>query len=358
MRAKDEDSSIAVLIVGDRFAENFGTISEELQSAASQPLTVHFCPDRHFALSRIHIYCDYELIVVSWSRYALLLALFVTQHPDYHPKIVLVSGIIKDSFNPSMDEILSYGLFDYFISSFDRSWSPDSWPQILRELFSVPAKPKAIEFEKTIGFYAYMWRNHVFKHYMTSHFLTFLHAHGETTDWTKHNATRLAAFNSFPTEFRREVTAMSHEIEVKPIWGAPGLKPGARRRCFVLMPFRSPFNEIYEDFIRPAVEESDLKCFRADDFYTTNVVMTDIWNALNNCLFVIAELTGRNPNVMYELGIAHTLGKEVILICQDSEDIPFDFKHMRYYRYDHTPRGCEKLRKDLCRAIAEIRAKA
>ena len=83
--------------------------------------------------------------------------------------------------------------------------------------------------------------------------------------------------------------------------------------------------------------------------------MRDVWNGINNSRFLVAELSSRNPNVMYELGIAHTLGKEVILICQaHSEDVPFDFRHMRYFRYEYTPRGCATLEENLKKSIAEI----
>jgi hypothetical protein len=161
-------------------------------------------------------------------------------------------------------------------------------------------------------------------------------------------------FERFPEAFSKEVMTMAGEIHARPIWGVPTLAPGSRGRCFVLMPFKEPFSEIYQDHIKPTIERLGVSCFRADDLNTTNAIMTDVWNGINNCSFLIAELTGRNSNVMYELGIAHTLGKEVILICQDSNDVPFDFRHLRYYRYDFTPRGCRKLMDSLRKAASEL----
>jgi hypothetical protein len=66
--------------------------------------------------------------------------------------------------------------------------------------------------------------------------------------------------------------------------------------------------------------------------------MTDILDAVRTARIVIADLTHANPNVFYETGICHALGKDVILITQDSE-VPFDLRHIRHIRYSYTPRG-------------------
>jgi hypothetical protein len=54
---------------------------------------------------------------------------------------------------------------------------------------------------------------------------------------------------------------------------------------------------------------------------------------------VVCDCTARNPNVFYEAGIAHTLGREVILITQSEHDIPFDLRHLRYIRYLNNVEG-------------------
>ena len=76
-------------------------------------------------------------------------------------------------------------------------------------------------------------------------------------------------------------------------------------------------------------------------------MIRDIWRAIGAAQFIIADVTGRNPNVFYELGIAHTLGKDVILITQDSGDIPFDLTHLRHIQYDYTPRGMKSFEEKL-----------
>ncbi|MBN8621448.1 MAG: hypothetical protein J0L63_21225, partial [Anaerolineae bacterium] len=105
--------------------------------------------------------------------------------------------------------------------------------------------------------------------------------------------------------------------------------------------------------------EMNLKITRGDEFTSPNgVIMGEVWSALNNCKFVIAEITGGNDNVFYELGIAHTLNKPAILMTQaaKTEDIPFDVRHLRYIRYENTVGGGVKLRDDLKTAITRLLA--
>jgi hypothetical protein len=82
--------------------------------------------------------------------------------------------------------------------------------------------------------------------------------------------------------------------------------------------------------------------------------MNDVWSALNACRLVIAECTGRNPNVFYELGIAHTLAKPVVLITQDINDIPFDLRHLRHIEYSNTLAGANSLKRNLEKAIQDL----
>ena len=127
---------------------------------------------------------------------------------------------------------------------------------------------------------------------------------------------------------------------------------------FVLSPFEEPFDTIYEDHIRTAVESIDgLSCLRADDIYDNRPIIEDIWRCTNEARILIAELTGRNPNVFYETGIAHTVGKEVILITQSMEDVPFDLKHLRCIVYEYTPRGIATLEENLKNTISNVLAR-
>lgn len=127
---------------------------------------------------------------------------------------------------------------------------------------------------------------------------------------------------------------------------------------FVLSPFKEPFNTIFIDHIKPTVEAIEgVTCMRADDIYDNRPIIEDIWRSINEAHIVISELTGRNANVFYETGIAHTVGKEVILITQNMDDVPFDLRHLRCIVYEYTPRGIQILETNLRNTIENIRGR-
>lgn len=118
--------------------------------------------------------------------------------------------------------------------------------------------------------------------------------------------------------------------------------------CFVIMPFEPTYNTEYERVIRPAVEAAGLECIRADEIYTRPQITADIWKSLRSARIVIAELTGRNTNVFYEVGLAHALGKPAIIITRNEDDVPFDLKALRYLYYNiDDPFWGENLKKAL-----------
>jgi len=125
---------------------------------------------------------------------------------------------------------------------------------------------------------------------------------------------------------------------------------------FILMPFTDPLTAIYNSIVKPAIESQGLVARRADEISSNNAVMYDIWRSICEARFIVADLTRRNPNVMYELGIAHTVGKEVILIHQSGEDtkFPFDISHMRIINYENTATGGNALRKKMEENIANV----
>jgi hypothetical protein len=124
---------------------------------------------------------------------------------------------------------------------------------------------------------------------------------------------------------------------------------------FVLSPFSEPFNTIYTDHVRPTVQSiPGLSCIRADDIYDNRPIIEDIWKGINEARVVISELTGKNSNVFYETGIAHTVGKEVILLTQSMDDVPFDLRHLRCIVYDYTPRGVSTMETNLRNTISSI----
>src|SRR3546814_10493227 len=99
-----------------------------------------------------------------------------------------------------------------------------------------------------------------------------------------------------------------------------------------MMPFDAAFNDVYVA-IQQAAANAGLRCRRADDIWENPAVIQDVVSLIDRSRVVVCDCSGRNPNVFYEAGIAHTLGREVILITQNSADIPFDLRHLRYVQY-------------------------
>lgn len=103
---------------------------------------------------------------------------------------------------------------------------------------------------------------------------------------------------------------------------------------FVLMPFSKQFDDIYELGIKDACLKAGAYCERLDEQIYVENSLERIYNQISKADIIIAEMTGRNPNVFYEVGYAHALNKRVILLTQNAEDIPFDLKHYPHIVYE------------------------
>ena len=125
----------------------------------------------------------------------------------------------------------------------------------------------------------------------------------------------------------------------------------------VMMPFRVDFDAVY-DAMKRACEDCDLRCLRASDLWEESVIIQEIFSLIFRASVVIVDFTGRNPNVMYETGIAHTLGKTVIPITQNIGDVPFDLQHHRVLTYLANREGLESLRSKLSGRLGFIAGRA
>jgi len=114
---------------------------------------------------------------------------------------------------------------------------------------------------------------------------------------------------------------------------ASSLLTSSSNMCFVMMPFRPQTDELYRSLIKPAVERHGLVALRADEIYATGSITEQIRVAIQQSRVCVADVSGRNPNVLYEIGIAHTLGKPTVLLTQDTSDVPFDLRAIRLIQY-------------------------
>ena len=121
----------------------------------------------------------------------------------------------------------------------------------------------------------------------------------------------------------------------------------------VMMPFTSSLSPVY-DSIRSAAQQQGLICTRADDIWNHSTVIQDIFSLIFRSFIVVCDFSGKNPNVFYEAGIAHTLGKHVIPITQSEQDIPFDLQHHRYIKYLNNSEGLGELEKSISSRISTL----
>lgn len=122
----------------------------------------------------------------------------------------------------------------------------------------------------------------------------------------------------------------------------------------VMMPFSMEFDSVLA-VIKEACNEIELECKRVDDIWNNEIIIQDIFELIFCSSIVIADFTGRNPNVFYEVGIAHALGKIVVPITQRIEDVPFDLQHHRALQYLNNNEGLGKLRGKLIKRLSVLK---
>lgn len=121
----------------------------------------------------------------------------------------------------------------------------------------------------------------------------------------------------------------------------------------LMMPFDAKFDPVHRA-IKQAVEASGLRCRRADDIWENPSVIQDVVTLIDRSKIVICDCSEKNPNVFYEAGIAHTLGREVILVAQNEADVPFDLRHLRYVKYLNNGEGLAALGEKLKQRFADL----
>ena len=121
----------------------------------------------------------------------------------------------------------------------------------------------------------------------------------------------------------------------------------------VMMPFNAGFTPVYES-MKAGVEAAGMRCLRADDIWERDHILDDILSLIWRARAVIADLSGKNPNVFYEAGIAHTLGRDTILVAQSMDDIPFDLQGIRALKYLNNGEGRDTLTKGITSRLNTI----
>lgn len=121
-----------------------------------------------------------------------------------------------------------------------------------------------------------------------------------------------------------------------------------------MMPFAG-FGPVWE-VIQRAATANGMDSGRADNRWDHPAIIQDVVALIDEAAIVICDCTGKNANVFYEMGIAHSYGKEVIIITQNPADIPFDIAHLRHIRYLGNDQGLAQLEAELTARIRALRA--
>lgn len=125
--------------------------------------------------------------------------------------------------------------------------------------------------------------------------------------------------------------------------------------CFVIMPFKPhrQFDKVYSR-IRSAVRAVGMKCVRSDGVFDSRAIILDIWENIRKSRVCIADISDRNPNVFYELGMGHALPKRTVLISRElknDEKPVFDVNYVRCIFYKNTTPGLRRLERTLVRTL-------
>ncbi len=169
----------------------------------------------------------------------------------------------------------------------------------------------------------------------------------------KHREAIIAKSKAYQKILEGEVMNRDSMV-VKPIFGNINYSI-VSKSVFVIMPFKEDWSNDTWRGIKEVCENMHVQVARADDFFEPGAILTDIWKGILAAELIIADITTYNANVFYELGIAHTLGKDVVMIRQkDGEKVPFDIVHMRYVEYGLLPSQFDKFREQLSKVIGTV----
>jgi DNA-binding MarR family transcriptional regulator len=127
-------------------------------------------------------------------------------------------------------------------------------------------------------------------------------------------------------------------------------------RCFVIMPFDPAYDDVFEYGIRRTLARRGIESFRMDQVPGSINLIEQMIRHLCEADLIVADLTGANANVLYELGVAHAAGasRQAVLIAENGSEVPFDLAPYKVVYYDRSFRGIENLSDHLLREIDAI----
>lgn len=174
---------------------------------------------------------------------------------------------------------------------------------------------------------------------------------GNRFDWTR---TRWSVQDGdlYRIAFRLAATASRNTPTLFTVSTPPRIE---RDQVSVMMPFDAGFDPVY-NAIEAAATAVNMRCNRASNIWQHPTIIQDVVSLIDRSRIVVCDLSNRNANVFYETGIAHSLGREVILLARHQTDVPFDLAHIRYLPYLPNPEGLSALQQGLVDRMRTILA--
>lgn len=123
----------------------------------------------------------------------------------------------------------------------------------------------------------------------------------------------------------------------------------------VMMPFQAAFSGVFETIQRACVA-LNLRCMSANQIWDESEIIQDIFSLIYRSRVVVCDFSDQNPNVFYEAGVAHTLGRPVVPLVQNIKDIPFDLRHHRHIQYLNNGEGLAALMEQLTPRLQTLMA--
>lgn len=330
---------ISVLIIGEKYRGSL-QILKKVVNSSSYSFSIDFLSETQYHIALVNTCLKYD-VIISPYRFCLLHISISRIEKDtaYSPYIILATGALDCTENLITGSICDQVISDLKLFSVFDSLKENE----LREL----KNNNKVHFEENkfkialVDYMTYMKRG----------------SHGELPNWRQlplEEGYKKAA-EYYNLKFYKEMKK-DNLMLVKPIFPIVDYEYDSKSlKCFMLMPFSNDLTQIYNDIIKPTFIGSSIKIQRADDFFTEGSIMIDIWKRISLSDFVVADLTNRNPNVFYELGIAHTLGKPAILITQNLNDVPFDVRHNRVIVYGTNYNEIDSFVNSLLNSIEEMK---
>lgn len=212
-----------------------------------------------------------------------------------------------------------------FTYQFDDTFPPISWEQI-----------DALEWDLDIGSYELNRTHWALK---DVDLFAILLEHGLLSD-----EMLLGAGSNNPMQ--QYLLSAHASIEARPTVFRIPQNPPDKYLVAVMMPFDTQFDPVYAAIAQTCIDLGR-HCQRADDIFEASEVIQDVFSLIYRSAVVVCDFTRQNPNVYYETGIAHTLGKPVVPITQSDEHVTFDVRHHRFISYLNNDQGLKDLQKKL-----------